>query len=273
MHPYAGCSRRSFLKASAAGLVGLATLRGGPGVALPRTGKKGFCGAGEIYRPMLNCDWYYNWSLSPSAGIALPFAPMVWGWHDQRTPKRLRVLSGRQPILFGFNEPDGRNQANMSVPAALEAWPRIQDLAEEIVSPSCVNARGRWMSNFMIQAERRSLRIDSIGVHSYSGPNAGEVVERLEETYRMYARPLWVTEIAVADWRAADGARVNRYGERATMDFMTEIVGFMEATPWIKGYSWLASGTFGDGGPLSTSAFLDGNGRASPIMSHYAALP
>ncbi|CAM3283928.1 glycosyl hydrolase [Paracoccus nototheniae] len=272
MHQQTGCSRRSFLKASAAGLAGLAVLPGLPAVALARSGKKGFCGAEEIFRPMLGCDWYYNWSLSPYRGVNLPFAPMVWGWSDERTPKRLRVLSGRQPILFGFNEPDGRNQANMSVPAALDAWPRIQDLADEIVSPSCVNARGRWMTNFMIQAERRKLRIDSIGVHSYSGPNAGQVIERLEETYRLYGRPLWVTEIAVADWRAADGTRPNRYGEQATMDFMTEIVGFMNGTSWIKGYSWLASGTFGDAGPLSTSAFLDTQGRASPMMEHYASL-
>ena len=80
-------------------------------------------------------------------------------------------------------------------------------------------------------------------------------------------------EPGLADWRAADGARVNRYGEQATMDFMTEIVGFMEATPWIRGYSWLASGTHGVGGPLTTTAFLDADGRASPMMSHYAALP
>ncbi|WP_189654714.1 glycosyl hydrolase [Paracoccus mutanolyticus] len=56
--------------------------------------------------------------------------------------------------------------------------------------------------NFMLQADRRGLKIDSIGVHSYSAPDAGQVIERLEETYRLYERPIWVTEIAVADWRA-----------------------------------------------------------------------
>lgn len=240
--------------------------------SLTTSGKKGFCGAADLFRPELGCHWYYNWSLHPYPGVNLPFAPMVWGWDGERTPERLRDLPARRPILFGFNEPDGKNQANMSVPAALDAWPQIQDLADEVVSPSCVNSRGRWMTNFMLQADRRGLKIDSIGVHTYSGPNVDQVVERLEETYALYQRPVWVTEIAVADWRAADGSRRNRYGADATIDFMQGICRFMDDTPWIKGYSWLASGVFGDGGSLSSSAFFDSAGQPSPVFGAYAAL-
>lgn len=254
------------------GLAGLAGLTALPALAMTPSRKKGFCGARDLYRAELNCGWYYNWGLEPYGGVDLPFAPMVWGWRDDRSPQRLQALRGRPSILFGFNEPDGRNQANMSVPQALDAWPQIQDLADEIVSPSCVNARGRWMQNFMLQADKRGLRIDAIGVHSYSGPNADQVIARLEETWRLYGRPLWVTEIAVADWRAAKGQKRNRYSSDDTLRFMRQIVGFMDRTPWIKGYCWLASGTAGDGGPLSTSAFFDAKGRASAAFRQYAAL-
>ncbi|SMO81757.1 Glycosyl hydrolase catalytic core [Paracoccus laeviglucosivorans] len=243
-----------------------------PAIALTPSRKKGFCGAEKLYRPELNCGWYYNWNLTPYPSVRIPFAPMIWGWNDARSPARLRSLSGRPPILFGFNEPDGRNQANMSVPDALDAWPNIENLADEIVSPSCVNARGRWMTNFMLQADKRGLKIDAIGVHSYSAPHAEQVIERLEETYRLYGRPLWVTEIAVADWRAANGGKRNRYDAKATLNFMSQITAFMDRTNWIKGYAWLASGTYGDGSPLSTSAFFDAQGRPSAAFRRYAAL-
>ncbi|WP_182912929.1 glycosyl hydrolase [Paracoccus onubensis] len=263
-------SRRSMLRLGLAGAV--SALAASRVYGFRASGKKGFCGAEELYSSRLGCNWYYNWSLEQFRQVKAPFIPMVWGWHPGRTPAQLSRLSGRQPILFGFNEPDARNQANMSVPEALAAWPRIEDLADEIVSPSCVNSRGRWMTNFMLQADRRRLKIDSIGVHSYSAPNAEQVVERLEETYRLYGRPLWVTEIGVADWRAAEGRRPNRYKVDDTIRFLQEICAYMDGTPWIKGYSWLASGTFGDGKSLSTSAFFDGSGRPSPIFEAYARI-
>lgn len=262
-------SRRTFVGLTLAGMVVPSVM---PARALTPSPKKGFCGAQKLYDSILGCGWYYNWSLSPYSDIDLPFVPMVWGWNAKRSPARLQLVPRRAPILFGFNEPDGRNQANLSVPEALNAWPRFQHLAHEIVSPSCVNARGRWMTNFMLQAERHRLNIDSVGVHSYSAPHAGQVIERLEETYRLYGRPIWVTEIAVADWRAGKNGKRNRYDVDATLEFMTEITAFMEQTDWIKGYAWLSSGTFGDGSPLSTSAFFDRNGRPSPTFLHYAAL-
>ena len=262
-------SRRALLQMGAGAAVALYSQ---PLRAHSFSAKKGFCGAQSLYRPALNCAWYYNWSLSPYPDLSLPFAPMIWGWSPQRSPARLRLVKRKAPILFGFNEPDGVNQANLSVPAALDAWPRFQHLAAEIVSPSCVNARGRWMTNFMLQAEKRGLKIDSVGVHSYSSPSTAQVIKRLEETYRLYGLPLWVTEIGVADWKASKGGAGNRYDPQETLRFMSEICAFMEETPWIKGYCWLASGTYGDGGPLSTSAFMDRDGRPSPAFDQYAAL-
>lgn len=267
-HGPLGLSRRAMLRLGLASALALAAQ---PASAIFRpNGKKGFCGPENLYRATLGCDWYYNWSLASYRSTNLPFAPMVWGWRPERTPAQLRSLSGVQPILFGFNEPDGRRQANLSVPEALDAWPTLQTLADEIVSPSCVNSRGRWMTNFMLQADRRKLKIDAVGVHSYSGPNSDQVIERLEETWRLYGRPIWVTEIAVADWRATKKGERNRYSVNETLRFMEKIVNFMEETPWVRGYCWLANGTFGDGGPLSTSAFFDAERHPSPIFYKYA---
>lgn len=261
-------SRRSFLKFGTAGALSLSAA---PAAAIFRTpGKKGFCGPERFYRAELGCDWYYNWSLSPFPSINLPFAPMVWGWDEARTSRRLRQLSRPAPILFGFNEPDGRNQANLSVPEALGAWPKFQNLADEIVSPSCVNSRGRWMTNFMLQAERRGLRVDSIGVHSYSAPNAEQVIERFEKTWELYGRPLWVTEIGIADWRAQREKKRNRYKVEDSLRFMSDILAYMDRTSWIRGYCWFSGGTFGDGGSLSTSAFFDAKGRPSLLYHRYA---
>jgi hypothetical protein len=261
-------SRRSLLRLGLAGAVAL-TAPSASALFRP-SGKKGFCGPESLYRDNLGCEWYYNWSLAPYLSLNIPFAPMVWGWRPEQTPVQLRHLPAREQILFGFNELDGRRQANMSVPEALDAWHILQTLADEIVSPSCVNSLGRWMSNFMLQSDHRKLKIDAIGVHSYSGPNSDQVIGRLEETWRLYGRPIWVTEIAVADWRAVKNGERNRYSVNDTLRFMDEIVTFLEETPWVRGYCWLANGNFGDGGPLSTSAFFDAERHPSPIFHKYA---
>jgi hypothetical protein len=232
--------------------------------------KKGFCGRERHFLSQLNCSWYYNWRLVPFRSTNIPFYPMCWGWKPD-TPNQLAVdlVAAAVPILFAFNEPDSRNQANLSVPQALEAWPVLERRAKHLVGPSCVAPAGRWMQQFMIQAERRGLRVDSVGFHSYTAPSFEPFVRKLEAVYKMYGRPIWVTELGVADWQALRRGH-NRYSVEQTLTFMTKAVDFLEQTSWIEGYCWFSGGVFGDSGPLSTSAFFDAAGKPSPIATAYA---
>lgn len=260
-------NRRQFMGSSIAALSMLTSARLSFS-ARPRR-KKGFCGARELYSPSFGCSWYYNWRFKPYDNISIPFYPMVWGWGKPEYIENLTDLPGKPNVLFGFNEPDGKRQANLSVPEALDAWPLFQNLADEIVSPSCVNASGRWMTEFMRQADLRKLRVDSIGVHSYTSPNVDAFIEKLETIHRIYARPIWITEFAVADWKAGLQGRSNRFRVDDTVRFLVETCRFLEETPWIKGYCWMPAGVFGAGGPLSTSAFYDEAGNFSPVASAF----
>lgn len=260
-------SRRDFLSSLAIGSVVTAFPSAAAGHNCRR--KKGFCGKEEHYREGFG-SWYYNWSFDPYASINIPFYPMCWGWNNNITPEKLKSISASFPeFLFGFNEPDGKNQANLSVPEALEGWSQLQGVAKNLVSPSCVSARGRWMQNFMIQAERRKLSVDAIGYHSYTAPALEPFIRSLEKTYEMYGRKIWVTELGVADWKAARRRRRNAFTLQQTLRFMKGAISFMESTDWISGYCWFSGGVFNDFGPLSTSSFFDRAGAISPVAREY----
>ncbi|MDX1682170.1 MAG: glycosyl hydrolase, partial [Phycisphaeraceae bacterium] len=161
--------RYSVLMAAAVFTVGLSAWaadrgdREAKGSVLP--GKKGVCltlrdpdsaqgrkkgGTWEQNMPRvrkLNASWNYSWGLSypENQPSDLMFLPMVWGGSSDLPAvleRELRpyVKAGRKPpMVMGFNEPDKRNQSNMTVEAALELWPTLEALGVPLVSPACAN--------------------------------------------------------------------------------------------------------------------------------------
>lgn len=238
--------------------------------------KKGLGGAAPSSSGLLT-DWYYNWGIHPSAkGVpsthpSMRFLPMVWGWYPQKTPAILEELRAQHPsILLGFNEPDHHDQSNIPVKVALEAWPQLEGIAEELVSPAAANPLGPWMQDFMHGAEKRKLRIDSIGVHSYPSPSPTGFINMLHRVHDLYRRPIWVTEFAVADWQAKRGA-ANRFSVSQVADFMEAVCTEMNRIPWIKGYAWFPFAGKSSNA-LQTSVLFDANGNLTALGKLYARL-
>jgi O-glycosyl hydrolase len=175
-------------------------------------------------------------------------------------------------LLFGFNEPDHVDQSNLTVDAALEAWPNLQGIATELVSPSCAQPQDVWMQNFMAAADKSTLQVDSVGFHHYGSPDPQDFIGLLERVHGIYGRPIWVTEFAAADWQAKEGGPTNRYTEQQMIDFMQAVCKFMEETSWIRGYAWYPWGKPGAGGPLSASSFFDAEGKLTNVGQAYAEL-
>ena len=197
-------SRRSFLSGASALLAAAAGSRTFAGTTHPLNPKKGLGGAAPLNSGLVTA-WYYDWGTSPATkGIpaahpSMRFLPMVWGWSPNKTPAVLNALRAQHPsILLGFNEPDRRNQSNIPVKVALDAWPQFEGVATELVSPAAANAHGPWMQEFMNGVHKRKLRIDSIAFHSYPGPDPEGFLHSLYSLYQMYERPIWVTEFVVA---------------------------------------------------------------------------
>ena len=269
-------SRRSFLAGTSTVLAAAACPQAfGKPVRQPST-KKGLGGAAPLASGLVT-NWYYNWGVNPSSkGMpttdpSMHFVPMIWGWYPAKTPSILEGLRALQPsILLGFNEPDHRDQSNIPVDTALEAWPQLEGFSTELVSPGAANPLGPWMQEFMNGVEKRKLRVDSIAVHNYSGPSSLNFLSLLHRVHDLYRRPIWVTEFAVADWQAKHGG-ASRYSVSQTVGFMEEVCTEMDKLAWIKGYAWYPFAGKSSNA-LQTSTLFNADGNLNDLGRAYARI-
>lgn len=266
-------SRRLFIASGAAALLMARPYQAG---AARISAKKGLAGA-ALAPSGLTTRWYYDWGLQPSwkgvpsGDASIRFIPMCWGW-GPHSADTLPALRDQHPaVLFGFNEPDHRDQSNLTVQAALQAWPQLEGIASELVSPSCAQPAEQWMQDFMRGAESRRLRIDAVGFHHYGPPDPDDFIGLLEKVHALYDRPVWVTEFAAADWHAGPGSP-NPYTPKQVIDFMQKVCAYMEAAPWVRGYAWYPWGKPERTDPLSASALFGPDGRLTEPGQAYDSL-
>lgn len=225
----------------------------------------------------LNPSWHYSW------GAALPapepegvqFVPMIWGcWGaNEKFTDRIESLRqaqqrGELTHLLGFNEPDGKKQANMTVERAIEAWPYLEKTGLRLGSPAPVHADREWLQQFMAEAKKRDYRVDFICVHWYGGPNADALVNRLKKIHQMYDKPIWITEFAVADWKAKSREQ-NRHSPETVLRFMKEILPRLDELDFIERYAWFSGAE--DHKALGPSALFKADGSLTALGKYYAS--
>ncbi len=243
------------------------------------TEKKGF---GVVTQPdqsrqleALKVRWFYTWGVGSSKDIpaGIEFIPMIWGWRDGPAQDRLfedltaKSRSGTLHTLLGFNEPDGKDQANLPVDLALEKWPQLVATGLRLGSPACVHPDGPWMSDFMAAVKKRNLRVDFVTVHWYGEPNAAEFLSLLDRVYHLYDRPIWITEFAPADWHAGLG-RPNRFSKEQVEAFMRDVVPALMKLPYVERFAWFSSSP--DSPELGISALFDAKGELTPLGRLYS---
>ncbi len=239
-------SRREFIAASSAFLTltacGGSVQNNTPPVSSVLT-QKGIAGAAPSQSNLVT-SWYYNWGANPStSGMpattpSMSFFPMVWGWYPKTSPTLLQTLSAEHlSMLLGFNEPDNPNQSNIPVATAIAAWPQLQGIAKELVSPAPADPLGTWMETFMNAIEQQNLQCDAVAVHSYGGINSSAFLDMLDNVYTLYQRPIYVTEFAVADYNAVNGVP-NQYSVQQVSNFMETVCPAMDNLSYVKGYAW-----------------------------------
>ena len=235
-------------------------------------GKKGICltmrkagekgsAVGNLPRlKKVNPYWSYSWGWDqvPNQPANVEFVPMAWGaWSVDGLGKGLQksvvphIKSGKVKRFFGFNEPDKREQANMSYQNALKYWPQLEALGVPLCSPACANpegvdddsvqgVRGTWMRDFMTEADRLGYRIDYTGVHWYGGTHVEHFKAKMRRIYEKYGkRPILITEFAPADWEAKSLAQ-NRHKPHMVLAFMKEVLPWLERQDWVAGYAWFS---------------------------------
>jgi hypothetical protein len=222
----------------------------------------------------LNLGWHYNWT-PIWQGRKLkdtPFVPMIWGDNEWSTSalKDLRVVKSKGDAnpLLGLNEPDGKDQANMSVEEALAFWPQLEKTNRRLGSPATVHPDNEWMKSFIKGADEKGYRVDFICVHWYGQNDPGKFIERLEAIHKLYDKPIWITEFAIADWSAKSSEDI-KHSPEDVLRFMKELLPKLERLDCVERYAWFHAPP--DHPQLGSSALFDKQGELTELGEFYAS--
>ncbi len=223
----------------------------------------------------LHVSWHYSWGheLKNTEPDSVEFVPMIWGaWSDtsavQAKLDEIKTYKSKGQIqyLLGFNEPDNKDQSNMTVESALAYWPKLMETGLPLGSPGCVHADREWMSEFMAEIEKRNYRVDFVCIHWYGAANAQTLVNYLNKVYDLYKKPIWITEFAPADWNALTAESGNVTKAKAAI-FMKEILPELDKLDFVHRYAWFSANISNPA--LGNSALFYDNGNLTPLGKYY----
>ncbi len=196
----------------------------------------------------LGCGWFYTWRPDPKPGeekVEAEFIPMIWDEKDVTDEVLAEVKAGSYSALLGFNEPDSRGQADVSVELAIELWPKLMETGLRLGSPgTCQGAK--WLDDFMEEADRRDYRVDFICLHWYGDITKPDAVDGLRQYltgyWEKYGLPIWLTEYSGADWKWCSRTPVT-FEDNAR--FARETIAMLESLPFVERYAWFSSSKTG----------------------------
>ncbi|MGQ1784487.1 MULTISPECIES: glycosyl hydrolase [unclassified Saccharicrinis] len=154
----------------------------------------------------LKSDWFYDWG---SADVSMTECEyVIMDWSGGAGIDKMTTMGNNMAIThhLAFNEPDGENQANMTVDKAIEKYEILQASGLRLGAPAVTDgAKGRaWLDEFMPKAIAAGYRIDFIPVHYYKIMSAENFYNWLKDFYDQYQVPIWVTEWNYGDIWAAN---------------------------------------------------------------------
>ena len=258
---------------------GGSTGRGGTGGGAAGTGgagvnptcKRGIAAntaPGAAFYPAVR--WWYNWSLSRTGGnTGIEFVPMVWGSSTVNNT----IPSGSK-YLLGFNEPNFKEQSNLTPAAAAAAWPTLQANALRanvpiVVGPGmnfcgpAADCNGTDPYVYLMDFLRMctSCQVDHIAVHWYNCdlPSLKAYIESNASLagWEQFRKPIWLTEFS------CNGDATIAQQEA----FMRVAIPYLEAQPNVFRYSWFSAG------PIPNAQLLNSDGSPTALGQVYISLP
>lgn len=213
--------------------------------------QNGFTYAEEITALTPGVCWYYNWDEIPSEidmpvvgpGTDMEFCPMAWGstFDEQELRNYLTEHPGVK-YLLGFNEPNFKNQANMTPAQAVEVWPRLEAIAEEfglgLVGPAVNYSPDApytdpttWYDEFFELYPE--ARVDYIALHCYMVASDG-MMNYINSVAERYGKKIWLTEFCAWDGLTQDAENARKIQR----DEMVRKVEALELSEHVFRYSW-----------------------------------
>ena len=231
----------------------------------------------------LKANWYYTWGLTgcqdPYAPQNVEFVPMFWS-HSSVTKANIDMINElyRQKKIFyvlGFNEPDLKAEANMSIAQAIEDWKILSeglDKGIKLVSPACSWPGAPWFNDFMKEIQNQNLRMDYIALHIYMGQSPATYASQVKKIASTYGKKVWITEFAPRDDSAVSGdPSTNRFSEKWIREnFIEEVLGSYESMDEVFRYAWFSGSPTMAG--LWTSMLVDKDGKLTTLGNYYSTI-
>ena len=191
----------------------------------------------------LGISWSYSWSLKGEATAFDDYVPMFWGNSSDEGVNQVLQKTLTNHIL-SFNEPDGKDQSNLTPEKALERYPKLLKLGLRTGSPACTEGKWKtWLAEFMDGCKQKGYRVDFIAIHWYdwgnwiptknpSPENIDAMVERfkrdIDNCYAKYGLPIWITEFNANRNRVTD----------VQIKFLEKALPMLEANPHVERYAY-----------------------------------
>lgn len=245
----------------------------------PKAGeKKGYAmtGSPDLEQKIteLKAKWLYTWSAKRPANApdGVDWVPMIHrdapGHPASKALEEVQAQVAQKPTaLLGFNEPDRKEQANMTVEQALALWPKLEALNLPLGSPSGAHPDGDWMLDFMKQATKLNYRIDFVTVHWYGAPASAPFLTYLDRVAKLYDKPLWITEFCPGDWSALKSGK-NKYEQKEVLRFIKDTLPKLERASFVHRYAWFCATP--ENAALGCSALFNGDGKLNELGEAYA---
>lgn len=229
--------------------------------------------------PTAGAGWTYNWHYRvPASTPGLDVVPMI-RTASILTDDVVRHLvygraAGAYRYLLGFNEPDSRNQANLTPTQAANLWPKLQRTGLKLGSPAPAVPTNGWLENFMSLVKKRGLRVDFIALHFYADITdldraLARIKSRVELIRRTYGKPIWITELGIIDRRANPGTAAANWIRAVT--FMRKVTTMLDSKSYVQRYAWMADNV-STRSHLKWSSLYDAYGRLTPLGVAYSKL-
>ena len=241
----------------------------------------------------LNLGWYYTWGLTGSPGLNIKFTPMCWGAPDVA---RLNQIPSGSTELLAFNEPDGNQpgaQSNISIATIVSLWPQLRATGLRVGSVAAYTSpldtsyaqraepppaqqptipNTSYFDALWTALTQANMTPDFIALHWYAPPNAAGFLKWIDDIYAKYQKPIWITEMCVADWDAGKPGQpaFERYTVDQIQQFMQQVVTGMYARSYVERFSWKTRPT--NDINMGNGALIANDGSLTSLGQFYATL-
>lgn len=198
--------------------------------------KKGI--AGDIWQNF-KVGWFYDWNISRNSPLDVDYVPIKqkknWPGLNQDWKER------GSTHLLAYNEPDHKEQANMTVDEAIAGWPALLGTGLRLGSPGVSDGGLKWLYEFIDKADAGGLRVDFVAVHYYRGYSkpgdakgaAAQLYNFLKDIHERTKRPIWLTEFNNgANWTKEPKPTYEQ--EKAVI---AEFIEMLDKTPFVERYA------------------------------------